>query len=228
MTTHILEVTGVDKRFKQGSEMTHVLSNISAIFSQGSSYAIMGSSGSGKSTFMHIIAGLDHPTHGTVRFDSTNIYTLSRSAHAEFLNKNIGLVFQMPYLIREFSVIENVMTPGLIAGKNSAECKARAIELLAAVGLSTKINHPPASLSGGQQQRVALARALFNKPAFLLADEPTGSLDLTTGKEIVELLLFCQSEWNMGIIVSTHDSYVAQQMNTIYTIIEGRMAIESL
>jgi ABC-type lipoprotein export system ATPase subunit len=133
-----------------------------------------------------------------------------------FLNRTIGLLFQVPYLIKELTVLENVMLKGLIAGKDESQCKVEAVELLQIMDLQDKMHEKPPVLSGGQQQRVALARALFGKPAFLLADEPTGDLDPHTAQNMIKLLLDCQKKWAMGIIVSTHDMHVASSMHTVY------------
>lgn len=214
---------GISKSFVQGKETITVLDNIDSIFMQEKKYAITGISGSGKSTFMHIIAGLDNPTTGTVLYNKTAIYSLSTSDLSQFLNKSIGLVFQSPYLLRELSVIENIILPGLISGKKRSECEHKAEQLLKKVELLHKKNSRPGELSGGQQQRIAIARALFNEPAFLIADEPTGNLDLATGTNIIDLLLSCHQEWEMGIIVSSHDDYVAEKMDVVYTLSEGKL-----
>ena len=188
---------------------------------QKKSYAITGISGSGKSTFIHILAGLDTPTTGTVLFNDAILHTFSPTQREHFLNKSIGLVFQSPHLIKELSVIENIIIPGLIQGRSHNDCENKAIKLLKKIELLDKKNSKIGELSGGQQQRVAIARALFNDPAFLIADEPTGNLDLATGKNIIDLLLSCQEEWGMGIIVSSHDEYVAEKMNETYELHEG-------
>ena len=213
----------ISKTFMQGEEEIIVLNNIDSIFMQEKSYAITGISGSGKSTFIHIIAGLDTPTTGTVLFNNLSLQKFSTCQREQFLNKSIGLVFQSPHLLRELSVVENIMLPGLIAGRSKNECEKRAIELLRKVELLQKKDSKVGELSGGQQQRVAIARALFNEPAFLIADEPTGNLDLATGKTIIDLLLSCYHEWGMGIIVSSHDDYVAEKMHEIYTLSCGSL-----
>lgn len=213
----------ISKKFMQGNEEIIVLNNIDSMFIQEKSYAITGISGSGKSTFIHIIAGLDSPTTGTVLFNNLPLQTLSPALLAQFLNQSIGLVFQSPHLLRELSVIENIILPGLISGHNKNDCEKKAIKLLQKVELLPKKNSKIGELSGGQQQRVAIARALFNEPAFLIADEPTGNLDLATGKTIVDLLLACYQEWGMGIIVSSHDDYVAEKMHEIYRLDEGTL-----
>ncbi len=218
-----LVVEDVSKYFMQGQDKINVLSNVSVQFVQGNTYAITGVSGTGKSTFMHILAGLDVPTTGQVLFNGRALHTLSAQNRAQFLNQSIGLVFQLPYLLAELSVIENVMLPGLIGGKTQDQCTKKAQQLLQQVGISEKAHSKPLALSGGQQQRVAIARALFNEPAFLIADEPTGNLDIETGKAIVDLLLQCQQEWKMGIVVSSHDAYVAQTMDAVYTLAGGQL-----
>src|SRR5262249_16379625 len=135
--------------------------------------------------------------------------------------KSIGLVFQYPYLIKELTVLENVMLKGLIAGKNNTECSQEAHILLEEVGLADKTYSYPGQLSGGQQQRLALARALMNRPHFLLADEPTGNLDMQTGKTIIDLIKKAQTQWSMGIIISSHDASVAQEMEKIFELKDG-------
>lgn len=216
-----LKASNVRKFFKQGEEALYVLQGVSALFEQGKSYALTGPSGSGKSTFMHILGGLDTPDEGSVSFNNIAINTMTEVQRRSFLNKTVGLVFQQPYLIRELSVLENVMLKGLIEGLGQEFCKTEAIALLAQVGLEQKAHSAPMALSGGEQQRVAIARALFNKPAFLLADEPTGNLDVPTGTKIVDLMLACQADWNMGIIVSSHDAYVAQKMGQVLRLENG-------
>lgn len=216
-----LTVENLCKEYVSGNSTLIVLNLINAQFKQGSTYAIMGSSGSGKSTFMHLIGGLEKPTAGAVLFNNHNINMMNATEHAHFLQSSIGFVFQLPYLLKELSVLENIMIRGLIRGMDSDDCQLQANELLHAVGLSGFAHAYPPVLSGGQQQRVALARALFGRPAFLLADEPTGGLDETTGKEIVQLLLSCQREWGMGVIVSTHDHYVAHHADTLLHLKNG-------
>ncbi len=222
MERSVLSVRGIKKSFGMESDAP-VLKEITVSFTQGTSYAIMGVSGTGKSTLMHLLAGLDTPTAGTVFFNEQNIFRMSVQEHAYFLRSSVGLLFQLPYLIKELSVCENVMLPALIAGGSEANSLKKAQHLLECVGLTQKADARPGSLSGGQQQRVALARALINEPAFLLADEPTGNLDERTGAEMVDLLLRLQREWQMGLIVSTHDAHVAERMEHRYRLHEGML-----
>ena len=216
-----ITVKGVKKVFKQGAQELVVLHGIDVTFNQGTSYAITGVSGIGKSTFLQIVAGLDAPTEGAVYFGDKNIADFTPAEKSLFLNKTIGLVFQSPYLIPELSVLENIMVPGLIAEKPLERCKERARDLLQKLKIEDKADSFPNTLSGGQQQRAALARAIFNEPKFLLADEPTGNLDMQTGKTIVDLLLQLQKETGMGIIVSSHDQYVAQNMERVFKLQDG-------
>jgi ABC-type lipoprotein export system ATPase subunit len=218
-----LATQGISKKFMQGQEEIIVLNNIDSLFMQEKSYAITGISGSGKSTLIHIIAGLDTPTTGTVLFNNVSLQTFSPADREQFLNKSVGLVFQSPHLLRELSVVENIILPGLISGRKKNDCIKRALELLDKVELLQKKDSKIGELSGGQQQRVAIARAIFNEPAFLIADEPTGNLDIATGKTIIDLLLSCYQEWGMGIIVSSHDDYVAEKMDEIYTLSCGSL-----
>lgn len=218
-----LSAVDITKEFRAADSHTQILEKINITFEQGMRYAIMGVSGVGKSTFMHVLAGLENPTHGHISFNGKNISSFIDSERIAYLQNEIGLVFQTSYLIRELSVLENVMLPGMIKGQDESISHERASELLFLVGLKNKASSKPGTLSIGQQQRVALCRALFNKPAFLLADEPTGSLDEKTGKDIVDLLLGLQEQTGMGIIVSTHDRYVAEAMDMIYEIEDGKL-----
>ena len=223
LRSDILSMDKVSKCFMHESVNTSVLCDITVQFAQHDTYALIGVSGTGKSTLMHILAGIEIPTAGLVLFNNQNINTFLLQERTLFLSQSIGLLFQQPYLIAELSVVENIIVPGLIIGKDKQQCVEEAVQFLCLLGLEHKIHHKPASLSGGQQQRVALARALFNKPSFLLADEPTGSLDSTTAKEIARLLLVCREKWGMGLIVSTHDSYLAQSMGHTYEIRHGEL-----
>jgi lipoprotein-releasing system ATP-binding protein len=221
---HILRVTGVYKSFAQGGKRLEVLRGVDAVFEQGKSYAITGVSGSGKSTFLQIIGGLDKPTHGDVFFDQKNLRSMRDKA--AYLNTKIGFVFQFHYLIKELSVLDNIMLVGLIGGLDAVLAKQRALELLGLIGLEHKAAEFPMKLSGGEQQRVAIARALFNKPAFLIADEPTGSLDEANAANIVTLFEQFQREWRMGLIICTHDKAVYERMGSILRVHHGTLVVE--
>lgn len=227
MNTHVITMRAVSKSFGSGQTLRVVLRHVDVRFQQGHTYAITGASGSGKSTLIHVLAGVDSPSTGSVLFDDRDLSLLTPCDRSLFLGKNIGLVFQSPYLIAELSVQENVMLPGLIAGLQRAQVTRKAQELLAQVGLADRGHDKPSDLSGGQQQRVALARALVNEPAFLLADEPTGNLDVATGIQMMELMLECQREWGMGIIVTSHDPYVAKAMGSVFQLNDGLLQASS-
>lgn len=217
----MLKADRVAKIFTTHEGSIEVLRGIDVLFEQGTSYAITGASGSGKSTLIHILAGLDVPSSGSIFFNDANVAAMSESRKNKLHLVHLGTMFQFPYLIKELSVIENVFIRGLIAGMSSAACTERARELLEAVGLADKASGKPVTLSGGQQQRVALARALFCRPTFLLADEPTGNLDEKTSFGIVNLLLDCQRDYGMGIVVSSHDPRVAGSMDFSYLLKDG-------
>lgn len=219
---HQLRLKEVTKIYKQGQASTEVLKEISYTFDSGLSYAITGVSGTGKSTLMHILAGIDVPTSGEVFYDDQLLQKMISKEKDLFLNKKVGLVFQDPHLIKELTVVENVMLKGLVVQQPYELAKKEAMALLALVEMSDKAEHHPLSLSGGQQQRIAILRALFNKPEFLLADEPTGNLDLESAKVIIDLLEKGK-EWGMGLIVSSHDPYVAQRMDKKLVLKHGKL-----
>lgn len=209
------------KDFFQGGRVLPVLKGVSVEFEKGKTVAITGVSGSGKSTLLHILGGLDIPTAGNVLLGERNIYTLKESSKNRLLNQKFGFVFQFHYLIKEFTVLENIIMVGLIKGETRKKCIERADELLEEMGLQDKKYSYPAQLSGGQQQRVAMARAIFNKPCFLLADEPTGNLDKQNAQLIVDLVLRAQSEWGMGVILCSHDPDVYNRMGSVYLLHDG-------
>jgi lipoprotein-releasing system ATP-binding protein len=216
-----LIVKNLFKSFLQGKKKLSVLNGVSFEFEKGKTYAITGASGSGKSTFMHILGGLDTKDNGSVLFNGQDIFKLSLKEKEKFLNNHLGFIFQFHYLIKELSVLQNIILPGLIGGKSSDECELKAKELLKLVGLLNKIDAYPTQLSGGEQQRVSILRAIFNEPEFLLADEPTGDLDSDNAQKIVDLLLNCQKEWGMGIIICSHDNAVYKQMDKVLVLKNG-------
>lgn len=194
--------------------------NISITFVQGTSYALQGVSGTGKSTFLSLIGSLDTPTSGLVTYNQQPLHLLSEQHLNQLRMNSLGYLFQHSYLIKELSVVENIELPGLVIGLEKKHCRERAHFLLEKIRLTDKKDAYPAQLSGGQLQRVALARAIFNKPTFLIADEPTANLDYKTAVEIVSLLCDMQTDCNMGIIMSTHDRAIAQMMNQHYEFFE--------
>lgn len=215
----IIAIDQISKTFLINNQPTEVLHKQTATFMQSATYGLTGPSGAGKSTLLYILAGLAEPSSGT----ATITYDTMSPPHiiSEGARHNIGLVFQKTYVITELSVIENVMLPGLIAKKLYTECYDHAIKLLQYVGLERHKDAPIGALSGGEQQRVQIARALFNRPLFLIADEPTSNLDDAHSAQIIQLLLDCHRDWNMGLIISTHNTALAQQMNYHYHLKNG-------
>jgi len=220
-----LEAIHLKKNFISGGDTLEILKKIDVTFEQNKSYAITGVSGSGKSTLLQVLGGLDSPTSGTVLLDGQDIFKWKPSEKNLFFNRSIGFVFQFHYLIRELTVLENVMLMGFIKGDDKKHCLSRAREVLSAVGVDHKRNNYTTELSGGELQRVAIARAVFNRPAFLLADEPTGSLDEHNAQLLVQLFLQYQQEWGMGLIISTHDQEVYSKMSTVYHLHEGSLML---
>ncbi|MBA2307487.1 ABC transporter ATP-binding protein [Candidatus Dependentiae bacterium] len=219
----VLAVVDLFKTFTQGSTLIPLFNGITYAFKQGHSYALRGASGSGKSTFLHILAGIENPTSGSVYFNNKSIALFSPSERASFLHTSISLIFQAPCLINELSVLENTMIKGLIQGEEYARAAQKAVELLEKVGIANKSSAFPAMLSGGEQQRVALARALFSNPAFILADEPTAHLDKQNKESIIELLLQCQHDESMGLVVASHDEEVIQAFQTTLLLNKGAL-----
>ncbi len=216
-----LQVKDIFKSFWSGEKELNVLNGINFEFQTGNTYAITGASGSGKSTLIHILGGLDFPTKGQIFWGQKNIFDLNQKQKELFLNSNFGFVFQFHYLIKELSVIENIILPGLIAGKTKKESVQKAEFLLNKVGLEDKFDSYPTQLSGGQLQRVSILRAIFNEPKFLLADEPTGDLDAKNAQIITDLLLLCRKEFGMGLIICSHDKAVYERMDKILTLKDG-------
>ncbi len=221
--TSILELKNITKTFLTADQKINIFNDLSFQFHQNKSYAIMGVSGIGKSTLINLISSLDFPVSGSILFDGFNLNNFSQEQNQIFLNESIGLIFQESNLINELTVIENVMLKGFIKKRDLNYCKNFAQELLKKVDLADKANEYPSKLSGGQQQRVAICRAIFNKPKFLLADEPTGNLDEKTAKNIAELLFECKELWQMGLIIATHDKNLAGLADEILVIKDGRL-----
>lgn len=188
--------------------------------------AILGSSGSGKSTLLHLLGGLDTPTSGEVIFNGKKISSLSTSDRAELRNQKLGFIYQFHHLLPDFTALENVMMPLLIGGMTRMKTKQKADEMLAAVGLSHRVNHRPAELSGGERQRVAIARAIVNEPALVLADEPTGNLDLHNADVILNLLLEFNQQKGTAFLVVTHDLRLASRLTRQLKIRDGYLQNE--
>ena len=201
----MIEALNIEKSF--GS--LKVLKGIDFRAERSEVVSIMGASGAGKSTLLQILGTLSSPDNGTLRIDGTNVLTLDRKQISEFRNRRIGFVFQFHHLLPEFTSVENVMIPALIAGKKEREAKEEALKLLDTLGLSERTTHKPSELSGGEQQRVAIARALINRPAVLFADEPSGNLDSVTKTELHKLFFKLRDEFGQTIVIVTHDPELA-------------------
>ncbi len=218
-----LALKNISKDFTQSTIQTTILKDISYTFESSKSYAVMGPSGIGKSTLLHIMAGIETPTHGSLEIDELVINYHSFEKRIEALHKNIGILFQQPSLISEFNVLENVMLTALAHNELNDTSKERALKLLASIHLEEKAESAIHTLSGGQQQRVAILRAIFHKPSFLIADEPTGNLDKNSAHQIMDLLMLYQKNYNMGLIISTHDLEIAQRCDIVLKIHDHKL-----
>jgi len=224
MADTLLVADALDRVYGEGPAATHALRSVSFELQEGEFAAIIGQSGSGKSTLLNMLGLLDSPTAGTVRYRGRDVSTLSKLQRAMMRNELIGFVFQFHYLLPEFSVYENVAMPALIRGELSAtESRTRAEEALGLLGLEGIADKYANQLSGGQKQRVAIARALMNRPALLLADEPTGNLDTVNTNLVYELFRKISTETGTAFMIVTHDRSVAQRTDRILEIADGRL-----
>lgn len=242
----ILEAKGLDKIYYVGKKKLPVLKGINLKVEKSEIVSIVGPSGAGKSTLLHLLGGLDKPSQGEVFLEGINIYKLKPEKRAILRNARIGFIFQFYHLLPEFTAIENVMLPGLIAlgrrrhfllpisssekqsitHKSKTQLMECAYKLLESVGLKERVNHTPGKLSGGEQQRVAIARALINKPDILFCDEPTGNLDSKTGQEICELLWELNREKKQTLVIVTHEESITRGSDRVIHIQDGRLIAE--
>ena len=216
-------VKDLKKSFSKDGQEIEVLKGFDLEIARGESLAMLGVSGAGKSTFIHILGTLDHPTSGTILFDGINVFDWPETKIAEFRNRKIGFVFQFHHLLPEFTALENTMMPGLISGMQKQEASDRAGTLLEEVGLGHRIKHKPGELSGGEQQRVAVARALMMEPEIVLADEPTGNLDSETGRKVYEAMLGLNRSRNITLVVVTHNRTLAKHMSRRLELEDGKI-----
>ncbi|MFV5463288.1 lipoprotein-releasing ABC transporter ATP-binding protein LolD [Acinetobacter towneri] len=222
MSKIVLEAKQVSKHFTDGKTTVEVIRGLDLQVQQGQFVSIVGASGSGKSTLLHVLGGLDRPSTGEVFLNGQRFDNLSEAERGYLRNQYLGFVYQFHHLLPEFSALENVAMPLMLrANTNYKEVKAQAEYLLERVGLSHRLTHKPGELSGGERQRVALARALVAKPALMLADEPTGNLDRKTAVKIFELLRELRSEFNMAMLIVTHDEELAKSADTILHMQDG-------
>lgn len=217
----ILQCRQLTKRYTQGGLDVEVLKGVNLTIGIGERVAIMGASGSGKSTLLHLLGGLEKPSAGEVILDGVSVNNVSAGKLAKLRNKSLGFIYQSHHLLGEFTVLENVAMPLLIAGESVKQARISAIELLQRVGLSHRIEHKPGELSGGERQRAAVARALINKPHVVLADEPTGNLDSKTADQVYQLMLELNQELNVSFLVVTHDHELAARMGKVLHMEDG-------
>lgn len=223
MTKAVIQCQDLSKQFVDGQLKTNVLSNIDLTINKGDKLAIVGSSGSGKSTLLHLLGGLDKPSSGHIMLHGQDINTLTVKALSKLRNQSLGFVYQFHHLLPEFSALENVAIPLIIGGMDPKKAKHQAGELLKKVGLNHRLIHKPSELSGGERQRAALARALITEPDCLLADEPTGNLDQRTAQGIFDLILELNEVLGTALVIVTHDTGLAAQMNQVMTLIDGHL-----
>ncbi|MCZ6638536.1 MAG: ABC transporter ATP-binding protein [Candidatus Dadabacteria bacterium] len=219
----VIRIEGLWKVFETIGGRVEALKGIDLNISHGETLAVVGVSGSGKSTLLHILGTLEHPTRGEVYYDTNNIFSQNDGEIAAFRNSEIGFVFQFHYLLPEFSALENVMMPCLIRGIDSEQAREMAVEILGKVGLEPRLEHRPGELSGGEQQRVAIARAVVLKPKVILADEPTGNLDMYTGGSILDLFLMLNDEYGITSVLVTHNMEIANRLNSRIRLSDGKI-----
>ncbi len=225
MSEPLLQVQGLERTFSQGGETLTVLKDLSLSIQKGEMVALVGPSGAGKSTLLQMIGLLDTPTAGSIIINGQEVTGQSERQRTKLRREFIGFVYQFHYLLPEFSALENVVLPQMIAGKSRAEAREHATKLLKALGLGHRLDHRPARLSGGEQQRVAIARALANNPKLLLADEPTGNLDPHTAGDVFEILVELVKTTGIGAIVATHNLDLAEKMDRIFELKGGRLLV---
>ena len=224
----VLFCRNINKTYQDGSNATPVLHDVSLSIKAGEHVAILGSSGSGKSTLLHILGGLDKPSSGEVEFNGKSLGQLSGNALAKLRNDEMGFIYQFHHLLGEFTALENVAMPLRIRGLSTKLAHGKAREMLDEVGLSNRVDHLPSTMSGGERQRVAIARALVTEPSVVLADEPTGNLDDSTGEQIYKLLTSLSDKKGTAFVVVTHDITLAGKMDRVLKIKDGRLASDTL
>lgn len=224
---NLLEAQGITRQYRMGSAVLEVLKGIDLSVRQGEVVAVVGPSGVGKSTLLHILGGLDRPSSGSVRVDATDVFALPDAERARFRNRSVGFVFQFHHLLSDFTALENVMLPLLIQGQDADRAREPARRLLLAVGLSERLDHLPSELSGGEAQRVAVARALVAEPRLVLADEPSGNLDVERSAELHEMIWRLARELDQTFIIVTHDPDLAARADRVIRLEDGRIAVSS-
>jgi lipoprotein-releasing system ATP-binding protein len=224
----LLEAADLVKRYRVGRSEIQVLRGVALSVAQGEVVAVIGPSGVGKSTLLHILGGLDRPTGGTVHVDGNDVFALSDTERARFRNESVGFVFQFHHLLNDFTAEENVMLPLMIKGRPASEARTAAGELLNAVGLFERRDHLPSELSGGESQRVAVARALVGRPKLVLADEPSGNLDAEHSRELHDLIWRLAGSLKQTFVIATHDQTLAARADRIIRMEDGSIVDEGL
>ena len=219
----VLACSQLCKTFAEGDVALEILQNVDLNVATAERIAIMGVSGSGKSTLLHLLGGLDEPTSGDITIAGQSIGDLSPLQLGRLRNRELGFVYQFHHLLPEFTAIENVAMPLLIRGVRPADAREQAIALLERVGLSERTTHKPGELSGGERQRAAVARALVTRPACILADEPTGNLDRQNAEQVFELMMELNRELSTSLLVATHDPLIAERMDRVVRLEDGRL-----
>ena len=219
----LIEIEGLSKSFETGDGSIEVLRGLDLEIRAGDRIAIMGQSGVGKSTLLHILGTLDHPTSGEVRFRGEDVFGKSSAELARLRNQFVGFVFQFHHLLPEFTAVENVMMPGLLQKRGFEEMREASAKMLAEVGLDHRLGHRVGKLSGGERQRVAVARALVLDPPLVLADEPTGNLDPDTGDQVAQLLLEVNRNHGTTLVVVTHSARMAERLGRTLVLADGRL-----
>jgi len=222
MSDSLLVGEDLEKEYRTGPELVRVLRGASVAVGVGEVVALVGASGVGKSTLLHLLGALDRPTAGRVLFAGDDVFTRGESALVRYRRHHIGFVFQFYNLLGEMTALENTMIPALLARRSTQEARDLAAEALAEVGLADRVRHRPGELSGGEQQRVAIARALMNRPRVILADEPTGNLDPKTSGLIFDLFARLQVERGLAFLIATHNPELARRADRAYRLVEGR------
>lgn len=219
--TPVLELKNISKAYKQGENKLQVLSNISLAVNKGESLGILGQSGCGKSTLLHIAGLLDNPDSGEVLINGKKCGLLSDYKRTMVRREDVGFIYQFHHLLPEFTALENIMVPQIIAGKGKAEAKKKAEGYLSDLGITARAKHRPSELSGGEQQRVAIARALANDPKIILADEPTGNLDPGTANGVFDLLLNLVDKSGLSIVIVTHNTDLVKKLDRVMSFKSG-------